>query len=51
MSGGYRVPSTERCQSLADAIASFRGNGEQMVERGGEYEGEQLVRFAPGPNR
>jgi 4-amino-4-deoxy-L-arabinose transferase-like glycosyltransferase len=50
LSSGYRVPSTERCQSLADAIASFRGAGEQMVERGGEYEGEQLLRFAPGPN-
>jgi hypothetical protein len=49
LSDGYRVPSTERCRSLADAIASFRGNGEQMVERGHEYEGEQLLRFAPGP--
>jgi mannosyltransferase len=49
MSGGYRVPSTERCQSLADALAAFRGQGEQMVERGSEYEGEQLLRFAPGP--
>jgi 4-amino-4-deoxy-L-arabinose transferase-like glycosyltransferase len=49
VSDGYRVPSTERCQSLVDAIASFRGDGEEMVERGGEYEGEQLLRFAPGP--
>jgi len=50
MSGGYLVPSEARCQSLVDAIASFRGDGEEMVQPGTEYEGEQLLRFAPGPN-
>jgi hypothetical protein len=49
MSGGYRVPSEARCQSLVDGIASFRGAGEEMVQRGTEYEGERLLRFAPGP--
>jgi 4-amino-4-deoxy-L-arabinose transferase-like glycosyltransferase len=49
VSGGYLVPSADRCQSLVDAIASFRGDGEEMVERSAVYEGERLLRFAPGP--
>jgi hypothetical protein len=50
-STGYRVPSTERCESLAEAIASVRGEGEVMVQRGAVYEGERLLYFAPGPTR
>jgi uncharacterized membrane protein len=50
-STGYRVPSTARCESLVDAVASIRGEGEVMVQRGAVYEGERLLYFPPGPTR
>jgi mannosyltransferase len=45
-SGGYIVPSAARCNSLILSLEKARGRETVYVERGDEYEGERLVRFA-----
>ena len=45
-SDGYTVPSAARCDSLLLSLEQARNDETVYVERGNEYEGERLVRFA-----
>lgn len=45
-SDGYKVPSAARCDSMILSLEKARNDETVYVERGNEYEGERLIRFA-----